>query len=74
MKLSKLILSPLLSIFLAGFVVTHSSWLPSKKTLHAAHRTDARCHAHAADPLTTEAGRRWRNCMPNHWRLYLLQR
>jgi hypothetical protein len=74
MKTSQFI-SPLLSILLTAFVLTHSSWLVCKKDPHArGHHEESRVHARVEDPLATEAGRRWRNCQPNHWRGYVLQR
>jgi hypothetical protein len=30
-------------------------------------------HGGAHDPLDSEAGRRWRQCQPMHWRACLLQ-
>jgi hypothetical protein len=75
MRQGNLFLSSLFTLLLTGFVLTHSAWLPSKKSLHgSSHHNDARSHVKAYDFLSTEAGRRWRNCQPTHWRGYILQR
>ena len=73
MKQGNLLLSTLLSLFLTGFVLTHSAWLPhtSRSPLR---RGEPHLHARANDPLMSDAGRRWRTCQPNHWRGYMLQR
>jgi hypothetical protein len=75
MKQGNLFLSTVITFLLTGFVLTHSGWLPSKKLAHAnTHRGESHSHVKAYDFLSTETGRRWRNCQPTHWRGYILQR
>jgi hypothetical protein len=75
MKQGNLLFPSLVTLLLTGFVLTHSGWLSARRASRAAGRHgDARAHARAGDPLNSDAGRRWRNCLPNHWRMYMLQR
>lgn len=75
MKHGNLFLTSLVTFLLTGFVLTHSGWLSARRPGRTPiHHGDSHAHAGAGDPLASEAGKRWRNCMPNHWRGYLLQR
>jgi hypothetical protein len=75
MKLCNLLISPLLSVLLTGFVLTHAGWLPTKQAARPVVRHgEARAHARDNDLFASDAGRRWRNCEPTHWRGYMLQR
>jgi hypothetical protein len=73
MKQGNLVLSTLGTVLLTGFVFSHAGWLSTRQTNHAAHRSQPSTVNHSEDPLSSEAGRRWQNCQPNHWRMYMLQ-
>jgi hypothetical protein len=75
MKRWGLILATCLSLLLSGFVLAHPGWLqarPHRTTLARSLEIGAR--ASASDKLASEAGWRWRQCQPNHWRACMLQR
>jgi hypothetical protein len=75
MKQGNLLLSSLFTLLLTAFVLTHTGWLPSKRTCHANLRHgEAHSNAKTYDFLSTETGRRWRTGQPTHWRGYILQR
>ena len=75
MKKGNLLLSSLLTLLLTGFVLTHSAWLPSKRSGRAMlRRGEVHSSAKTYDFLSTETGRRWRTGQPTHWRGYILQR
>jgi hypothetical protein len=75
MKKGNLLLSSLFTLLLTCFVLTHSRWLPSKKSVRATLRHgEAHSSAKTYDFLSTESGRRWRTGQPTHWRGYILQR
>ncbi len=75
MKQGNLLLTGICTLLLTGFFLTYCTCLPCQKITHAiTHRGEGHSHVKAYDFLSSEAGRRWRNCQPNHWRGYILQR
>ena len=64
----------LLSLFAAGFLVSRSSWFRGGTTADLeGPAAEAPTQINAQSLLGTEAGRRWVNCRPTHWRGYLLK-
>jgi hypothetical protein len=75
MKQGNLLLSSFVTFIFTGLFLASSAWLPCTKASRATtHRSEGHSHVKAYDFLSTESGRRWRNCQPNHWRGYILQR
>jgi hypothetical protein len=71
MKQRLLQITTFLSLFVTGFWFSQLSWGGGDPS--AAEVGERPPRAGAADPLSTEAGRRWLQCQPTHWRGYLLQ-
>jgi hypothetical protein len=64
----------LLFLFAAGFLLSRSSWFRGGTTSGVEGQpAPERTRVKAQSLLSTEAGRRWVNFQPTHWRGYLLQ-
>jgi hypothetical protein len=67
MKNSSLLVVTLATVLLTGLVLPHTGWLSASSPHHGEARVRNR------DPLTSEAGWRWQQGQPTHWRACLLQ-
>jgi hypothetical protein len=67
MMRSGLLVVTLATVLVTGLVVPRSAWLGS----HSAHHADG--PVRGRDSLSSEAGWRWQQGQPTHWRACLLQ-
>ena len=67
MKRSGLLVVTLATILFTGLVLPRSGWLSARTAPHA--QGSSRSH----DVLSSEAGWRWQQGQPTHWRACMLQ-
>jgi hypothetical protein len=67
-----LLLATTVCLVFTGWLTDYSNRLPSH-SLHASPRRVGEVEGTVHSFLATEAGWRWRNCEPKHWRACLLQ-
>jgi hypothetical protein len=67
MKRSGLFVVTFATVLFTGLVLPHTGWLAARSPRHG----DAQ--GRSRDPLSSEAGWRWQQGQPSHWRACLLQ-
>lgn len=58
------------SLFFSGLVLDWTGWLVHRP--QPVHRA-GEARAQAMDPMSSDAGIRYRHCQPTHWRAVMLQ-